>query len=232
LVINALRLLTDNCKTADLLMEELFRMMVHADELIGDLVAQYGTLTYLILFTIVFVETGLVVVTFFPGDGLLFSAGILAASGELSLAILLILLTLATILGNTSNYLIGRFVGVRLFRKEKAKRNHYLAKAFTYYEKYGGKAVILSRFFPFMRSFVPFVAGITAMKIVDFTWCNILGGILWISTYLLLGFFFGEIPWVKANFGLVLSGMLAFLLLVILISLLKGVVQLLIKKSP
>ncbi len=202
-------------------MNELLSLMLNADEMIGEWAAQYGTLIYLILFTIIFVETGLVVVTFFPGDGLLFSVGILAAAGELDLCILLILLTLATILGNMSNYLIGRTLGKRFFKKEKAERNQHLSRAFYYYERYGGPAVSLSRFFPFLRSFIPFVSGIAKMNTVSFIWYNVLGGVLWVSLYVLLGYFFGEIPWIKENYGLILSGLIVLLLLVLLIGIAK-----------
>lgn len=202
-------------------MDELLNLMLNADETISEIVDQHGTLTYLIVFAIIFIETGLVVVTFFPGDGLLFSVGILAASGEMNLWTLLVLLIVATVLGNTSNYLIGRFIGKRFFRKQKIRRNQYLSKAFDYYEKYGVWAIVMSRFFPFLRSFVPFVSGISEMKFGQFTWANIIGGIAWICLYILLGFFLGEIPWVKEHYGLVLSISLTVILLVMLIGALK-----------
>lgn len=214
-------------------MEELLSLMLHADEMISEVVSRYGTMTYLIVFAIIFIETGLVVVTFFPGDGLLFSLGVLAAAGDLNLGILLILLALATFLGHTSNYLIGRFLGGRFFRKAKAQRSLYLSKANHYYEKHGGTAIIWSRFFPFLRSFVPFVAGMAKMNMAHFTWCNILGGAIWICSYLLLGYFFGEIPWVKENYGLVFSVMIVFVLLALLVAVGHALLQnRLGKKSP
>lgn len=207
-------------------MEELFNLMLNADEYIGEIVAQYGNWTYVILFAIIFIETGFVVTTFFPGDGLLFSAGILAASGELGLTELLSLLSIATVLGHTSNYWIGRFFGKRFFKKEKLKPTHYLFKAYNYYEQHGTLAVILSRFIPFMRSFVPFVSGIAKMDFRRYTWANILGGIGWIAAYLLLGYFFGGIHWVKDNYGLVFSVMILLLLLLLFLSMIKSVYQL------
>ena len=198
-------------------MQEIIELMIHADQLISDIVSRYGTLTYLILFAIIFIETGLVVVTFFPGDGLLFSAGILAASQDLDLTSLLILLSLATILGHISNFFIGRFLGERFFRKQDEKRYYYLTKAKNYYDKWGNISIIASRFFPFMRSFVPFVAGISKMNLVQFHWCNIVGGVGWICTYILLGYFFGEIPLVKDNFGYVFSIIIITLLIYLLI---------------
>ena len=212
-------------------MGDFFELMLKSDIIIGELIATYGTLIYWILFLIIFIETGLVVVTFFPGDGLLFSAGIMAALGELNFSILVLLLSVATILGNTSNYLIGRFVGIRFLKKDKAKRNQYLEKSFIYYERNASTAIFASRFIPFFRSFVPFVAGITSMKFRIFTLYNILGGITWIVTYLLLGFFFGEIPWVKKNYGLIFSGMLIFFILGFLIKLFLPKVFIFFKKN-
>ncbi|RMG24989.1 MAG: hypothetical protein D6730_11630 [Bacteroidetes bacterium] len=203
-------------------MQELFHLMLNADELINEIVSQYGVWTYAVLFAIIFIETGLVVVTFFPGDGLLFSAGVLASAGQLQLGLLLVLLSLATILGNTSNYYLGRLVGERFFRKSSSKRSGYLEKAQHYYEQYGAKAVLLSRFFPFMRSFIPFVSGIARMPFARFTWANVAGGVLWIAAYLLLGYFFGEIPWVKQHYGLIFSVLILLLLLVLLGALLKA----------
>lgn len=212
-------------------MEELLELTLNADVVIGELIATYGTLIYLILFSIIFIETGLVIVTFFPGDGLLFSAGIMAASGELNFVVLFLLLSVATILGNTSNFLIGGFLGSKFFKKEKAIRNHYLEKSFIYLEKNGYKAIVASRFFPFLRSFVPFVAGISSMKFGTFTFYNIIGGLLWIATYLLLGFFFGEIPWVKKNYGLIFSGLVLFLILGLLIGMIQPIIFKFFKKK-
>ena len=204
-------------------MGEFIELMLNADEVIGELITTYGTLVYLILFSIIFIETGLVVITFFPGDAILFSAGIMAASGQLNLSVLLFFLSVATILGNTSNYLIGNFLGLRFFKKVNAKRNQYLEKSFIFFNTYGDKAILVSRFIPFFRSFIPFVAGISSMKFRTFTLYNILGGILWIATYLLLGFFFGEIPWVKKNYGLIFSGMVIFLIIGLLVGMLRPV---------
>lgn len=191
-------------------MEEFWHWILHADENIADWVRDYGALTYLIVAAIIFVETGLVVVIFFPGDALLFSAGVLAAAGQLDLAFLLILLSAATFLGNTSNYFIGRYVGGRLLHKSRLAA--YLARAHRFYERFGAPAVALSRFFPFMRSLVPFVAGITAMPFPLFSLYNALGGVAWIAAYLAAGYFFGEIPWVQQNYGLVFFGLMVLVL--------------------
>ena len=194
-------------------MQELFQLMLHADEHIAEIIRQYGTLTYIILFAIIFIETGLVIVTFFPGDGLLFSAGLLASKGELQLSSLLLLLSLATFLGHTSNYCIGRYLGLQFIKKGKGKRGQYLAQAQTFYENYQGKAIVVSRFIPFMRSFVPFVAGLLRMQFRYFTLYNGVGAILWVGIIVLLGFFIGEIPWVQQYYGLIFTAL--FLLLTI-----------------
>ena len=203
-------------------MAEFWNLLLNAEDLLQQIFTEYGSWTYLIVFAIIFIETGLVVVTFFPGDGLLFSLGIFAATGDLSLSILFVLLICATFLGNTSNYYIGRTTGNRFISKLTTKRNQYLLKAKEHYERYGKSAIIWSRLFPVFRSLVPFVAGIAKMDIIPFTWCNLIGAILWISTYLLLGYFFGEIPWVKKNTGLIFAILLGTVILVVLFNLLKG----------
>lgn len=205
-------------------------LMLNAEEYIVELITNYGSLIYLILFSIIFIETGLVVFTFFPADALLFTAGIMAASGELNFPSLPLLLSIATILGNTSNFLIGNYLGRNFFKKERARRSHYIERSFIYFEKNRIKAIVVSRFFPFLRSFVPFVAGISSMNIRSFTIYNVLGGVLWIAAYLLLGFFFGAILWVKANFGLIFFGIFIFLILGIAVGLLRPVIYTLFKK--
>ena len=202
-------------------MQELLDLALHADQLLEEIIAKYGHLTYLILFLIIFIETGLVVVAFFPGDGLLFSAGVFAAAGMLDWALLLLLLSIATTLGNTSNYFIGKYMGHKVFRGGKTIWSRQLDKAHLFYEKYGALAIALSRFFPFMRTLVPFTAGITGMSFHLFTPYNILGGVAWISVYVLAGYFVGDIPWVKANYGLIFSG----LILLILLALISGVIK-------
>ncbi len=206
-------------------MYELLEWMMNADQMLGQLIREYGNLTYLLLFLIIFIETGLVVVAFFPGDGLLFSAGLFAASGALDLALLLILLSIATILGNTSNYFIGRFMGHRLFKSEKTMWGRQLQKAHKYRERYGPWAVAISRFFPFMRTLVPFAAGLTRMSFALFTPYNIAGGIAWITAYVLAGYFFGEIPWVKEHYGLIFSILLLALLLILLFGIGKSLIR-------
>lgn len=194
-------------------MEDLFYMMLQADVLIRDFVSQYGMLTYLIIFFIIFLETGLVVTNFFPGDSLLFTSGILASTGDLMLFPLILLLFIATVLGNTSNYLIGRTIGGIYFKKQNKKRMMHFKKASAFYEKHGIKSVMASRFIPIMRSFIPFFSGTTKMKFSSFTIANTIGGILWVGFYILLGYFFGGIPWIKENLGLIFFVMILFIVL-------------------
>jgi membrane-associated protein len=203
-------------------MDQFLEWTLHADEYIGELIKNYGGWTYLILCLIIFVETGLVVVAFFPGDGLLFSAGLFAAAGALDLTLLIVLLTLATILGNTSNFFIGRFFGDQFFQSDKTVWGRQVEKAHAYHEKYGPWAVSLSRFVPFMRTLVPFTAGLTGMSFRLFTPYNVIGGLAWILAYLLAGFFFGEIPWVKEHYGLIFSVLLLFIFAVLAFSILQS----------
>lgn len=189
----------------------LVDFILHIDVHLAEIIKNYGAWTYLILFLIIFCETGLVVTPFLPGDSLLFVVGALGASEALSFELIAFLLTIAAIGGNTLNYLIGRFVGqkivdmknFRLIKKEHVDKTH------AFYEKHGGKAVILSRFFPILRTFAPFVAGIGRMNFMRFSLYNLVGGTSWALAFMLLGYFFGNIPAVKHNFTYVIAGIIA-----------------------
>jgi membrane-associated protein len=180
----------------------IFDLFLHLDKYLGQVISDYGTLTYLILFVILFCETGLVVTPFLPGDSLLFAAGTFAALGALNLALLLMILYLAPVLGDSSNYWIGRFVGPKVFSRENVRflNKQNLEKTHAFYEKYGGKAVIIARFMPIFRTFVPFIAGIGRMSYPRFLVFSIVGTIAWISCFVLAGYFFGNIPFVQKNF--------------------------------
>jgi membrane-associated protein len=183
----------------------LFDFILHIDVHIGQLIAQYGVLTYVILFAIIFVETGLVVMPFLPGDSLLFAAGAFAALGSLDVALLLFLLMVAAILGDTVNYWIGHFFGEKLIANPKIPiRKEHIAKTQEFFKKHGGKTIILARFVPIVRTFAPFVAGIGKMSYPRFISFNIFGGIGWVALFVLAGYFFGNIPSVKHNFSLVI----------------------------
>lgn len=204
-------------------MEQLWELMLHADQHIVEIVTRYGTWTYAILAAIIFVETGLVVVAFFPGDGTLFAAGMLAATGHLDLSALFVLLTAATVLGHTSNHLIGRYFGGVLFRSAASRRRWHFDRAVRFFARYGFWAVVFSRFFPFLRSMVPFVSGVAHMPFGKFSLANVLGGMAWIATYLLAGYVLGEIPVVQQHFGLVFGLMLAVLTVGLFVGLVKQI---------
>lgn len=177
---------------------------MHIDVHLAELVANYGTWVYLILFLIIFCETGLVVTPFLPGDSLLFVAGALAASnttGEFNVLILLVLLIIAAILGDAVNYMIGRFFGEKLFSNPNSKifKQSYLEKTNKFYDKHGGKTIILARFVPIVRTFAPFVAGMGHMEYKRFASYNVIGGIVWVALFILAGYFVGNIPWVQSN---------------------------------
>jgi membrane-associated protein len=183
---------------------------LHLDEHLNQIVTTYGVWTHLILFAIVFAETGLVVTPFLPGDSLLFAAGALAALGSLDLWLLVVLLLGAAILGDTVNYWVGAWIGPRAFSGNvKFLRKDYLERTHAFYEKHGGKTIILARFIPIIRTFAPFVAGVGAMSYPKFITYNIVGAVLWVGLFVPLGYFFGNMPTVKENFSLVILAIIA-----------------------
>ncbi len=193
-------------------MQQLIDIFLHLDVHLAEFVGRYGVWVYGLLFAIIFAETGLVVTPFLPGDSLLFAAGALAATGALDVRLLFLLLAGAAILGNTVNYSIGRFVGPRVFRGETSHRllnRQHLDRAHAFFEKYGGMAVVLTRFVPIIRTFVPFVAGAGAMRYPTFALYNVAGGVLWVGICLGAGYLFGNVPVVKNNFSLVALGIVA-----------------------
>jgi membrane-associated protein len=188
----------------------LVDVVLHLDKHLVEIVGQYGAWTYGILTLIIFLETGVVVTPFLPGDSLLFAAGALAATGSLEVVLLWLLLTVAAILGDTANYWIGHAVGPRAFtsRSRFLKREH-LERTHAFYEKHGGKTIVLARFIPIVRTFAPFVAGIGRMSYRRFVAYNIGGGILWTTLFIFGGYFFGNLPVVKQNFSLVILAIIA-----------------------
>ncbi|MBK7338617.1 MAG: VTT domain-containing protein [Saprospirales bacterium] len=186
-------------------MEDFFAIFFNTSEVMFEFVERYGAFTYLLLFLFIFCETGLVVTPFLPGDGLLFSAGILAAANKLDIWWALLILLSAAILGNTSNYFIGKFLGDRVVHAKKFRliRKNHILRTNQYYEKHGGKALILGRFIPVIRTMVPFVAGIGKMKFRPFMNFTILGGMIWVLPITLGGYYFGESIWVQKNFLLI-----------------------------
>ena len=183
----------------------LIDFILHMDVHLNEIISNYGTWTYGILSGVIFLETGFVVTPFLPGDSLLFAAGTFAALGSLNPFLLFGLLSSAAILGDTVNYHIGQYIGERAFSGEiKFLKQEYLEKTQTFYEKHGGKAIILARFVPIIRTFAPFVAGVGTMKYRRFITYNVVGGIGWVAIFIGLGYFFGNIPFVKKNFELVI----------------------------
>ena len=183
---------------------------LHLDHHLAELIESYGAWTYGILFAIIFIETGVVVLPFLPGDSLLFVAGAFAARGQLSLATLTGLLSLAAILGNTSNYWIGRMFGPRVFQWENSRWFNRAAfdKTHAFYERHGAVTIIVTRFLPFMRTFSPFVAGVAAMTPLRFQFFNISGGLLWVVSLSLAGYWFGNIVWIKDHLTLVIVALI------------------------
>jgi membrane-associated protein len=202
----------------DLLLQFL-DILLHLDKHLAALVAQYGPWIYAILFFIIFAETGFVVTPFLPGDSLLFVAGALAALGGMDIGLLILVLVVAAILGNQVNYHIGRYLGPKVFHWEDSRffNKRALEKTHAFYEKHGGKAVVISRFLPLFRTFVPFVAGVGAMSYVRFTAFNVSGALLWVVSLTLLGFWFGNVPWIKQNLTLVIVGIIVVSLLPVII---------------
>jgi membrane-associated protein len=188
------------------LIQQLLDFILHIDQHLVAIVQTYQTWTYLVLFLIIFSETGFVVTPFLPGDSLLFAAGALLAKGEtgLSLPLMALILTLAAVSGNTLNYYLGSYLGKKVFKPEnKILKLEYYQKTQDFFSKHGAKAVIFSRFLPIFRTVAPFVAGVGHMPIGKYMLYNIVGGLSWIVSFLALGYFFGNLPFVKQNFSLV-----------------------------
>jgi membrane-associated protein len=198
----------------------LIEFVLHLDKHLHELVLHYGTWVYGILFLIIFTETGLVVMPLLPGDSLLFAAGAVAATGGLDPHLLVILLIIAAISGDTVNYWIGHYVGPRVFSQTHSRwlNPQYLQRTHRFYQKHGGKTIILARFIPIIRTFAPFVAGVGAMGYLRFLMYSIIGGIVWVSSFVYMGYFFGNLPIVKENFTLLI-------LAIIVISLLPPVIE-------
>lgn len=181
-------------------------LFLHLDKHLGELVKEYGTWTYLVLFVIVFCETGLVVTPILPGDSLLFAAGAIAALGSLNPHLLIVLLTVAAVLGDAVNYQIGRYIGPAVFKKEDSRffKRAHLEKTHAFYERYGGKTIIIARFVPIVRTFAPFIAGVGQMSYKQFALYNVVGAILWVVIGVYAGYLFGQMKIVKENFSLII----------------------------
>ena len=193
--------------------------ILHLDVHLGELISNYGAVTYAILFAIIFVETGLVFFPFLPGDSLLFVAGAFAAQGSLNVFALLALLAVAAILGDTCNYWIGHFLGEKITSNPRlpVKKKH-LERTHRFFERHGGKTIVLARFVPVIRTFAPFVAGAGRMHYGRFLFYNVTGGILWVAAGTVAGYFFGSIPIIKNNFTFFIIGIIVVSFIPVLIS--------------
>lgn len=185
---------------------ELFSIFLHIDKHLAEIIQNYDTWTYLILFLIVFCETGLVVTPFLPGDSLLFAAGALSVGGAMNVHLVALLLFVAAVIGDAVNYMIGHFFGPRLLKNRDSKilRKEYLDRTHRFYEKYGGKTIIIARFVPIVRTFAPFLAGVGTMNYSRFALYNVTGAAAWVIIFVYGGYLFGDLPIVKKNFSLVI----------------------------
>ena len=200
------------------LLQAAVDLFLHLDKHLAEVIAQYGVWTYFILFAVIFLETGVVATPFLPGDSLLFAAGTFAALGSLDVGLLMLLLSIAAILGDTLNYWIGRKVGPRVFNeKVRFLRREHLERTRVFYERHGGKTIIIARFVPIVRTFAPFVAGVGTMQYGRFLAYNVVGGIVWVVLFVLGGYLFGNIPVVKENFTIVILAIIVVSLLPLLI---------------
>jgi len=197
---------------------QLLAVLLHVDKSLGILIEQYGTMIYVVLFLIIFCETGLVVLPFLPGDSLLFIAGTFCAIGAMQIWLLIFLLVIAAVAGNTLNYWIGSAVGHKVLSHHSRWLNpEALAKTHAFYEKHGGKTIILARFTPFVRSFAPFIAGVSKMTVLKFQIFNIIGAVLWVVGLLMFGYLFGNMPLVRDHLNtLVLLGFVLAILPIVL----------------
>jgi membrane-associated protein len=203
------------------IIKEIIDFILHLDVHLNELIIHYGTLTYLILFLIIFAETGLVITPFLPGDSLIFAAGTFAAQGSFNLHLLFLILAVAAILGDTINYWIGKFFGHKIVESKRIKliNKSHIEKTHRFFEKYGGKTIIIARFVPIVRTFAPFVAGAGSMTYKKFIKYNIIGGILWVGLFTYAGYYFGNIPAVKNNFIFVI-------IVIIFLSILPPIIEL------
>lgn len=204
------------------LLTQLIDIVVHLDQHLQALVAEHGAWIYLILFLIVFCETGLVVTPFLPGDSLLFVAGTVAAAGGMDIHLLVLLLIIAAVLGDAVNYGVGHYIGPRIFSHNESRwlNPAHLQRAHDFYEKYGGKTIIIARFVPIVRTYAPFVAGAASMTYSRFALFNVSGAVLWVVSLGYAGYFFGNLPFIKNNLTLVILG-------IIFLSILPGVIEIL-----
>jgi membrane-associated protein len=204
-------------------LRQLIDIFLHLDHHLAQIIEQFGAGSYLILFLIIFAETGLVVTPFLPGDSLLFAAGTFAALGSFDLVILLLLLIAAAVIGDSVNYWIGARIGERAFSgRVRFLKTEHLDRTRAFYARHGGKTIVLARFIPIIRTFAPFVAGVGRMHYPRFLAYNVAGAVLWVSLFVLGGYFFGNIPAVRSNFTIVILAIIALSVVPVFVELLRG----------
>lgn len=205
------------------LINKFIDILFHLDKYLGALITDYGTLVYLIIFLVIFFETALVVTPFLPGDSVIFATALFAAKGLLNIWFIVLLLIVAAILGDTVNYSIGKFIGTKILESDsKIIKKEYVEKTNSYFDKYGGKTIVIARFVPIVRTFAPFIAGVGEMHYKEFIKFNALGGFLWVGLISAIGYFFGNIQFIQNNFSLVTILIIVVSVLPVLISLLKS----------
>lgn len=198
---------------------QIIEFILHLDKYLGQVIQDYGTWTFLLMFIVIFMETGFVVTPFLPGDSLIFAAGAFAGLGYLHIGVLYVVLAAAAIAGDTANYWIGHYIGPKAFSGNiRFLKKEYLDRTHAFYEKHGGKTIIVARFIPIIRTFAPFVAGIGAMTYPKFIAYNVIGGLAWVALFSFLGYFFGNLPIVQQNFTFVI-------LVIIFISVLPAIIE-------
>lgn len=202
----------------------LINIILHIDKYLSILINSYGTVVYLLLFVVVFCETGLVVIPFLPGDSLLFAASAFAAAGMLDIKLVFVIFAAAAIIGDTVNYHIGHFIGPKVFSKEDSRlfKKEHLERTHEFYEKHGPITIIIARFMPIIRTFAPFVAGIGSMRYLKFLSYNVAGGLLWVSLFAVTGFYFGNIPFIKSHFTTVIYAIIVVSLMPAIIGFVKS----------
>ena len=202
---------------------EIIDFLLHVDTYLETIIDKFGVFTYIILFLVIFAETGLVVTPFLPGDSLLFVIGAFSANGLLDLWTIYFSLLAAAVMGDAANYAIGRYVGAKLFSSETSKlfNKKHLEKTQEFYVKHGGKTIIMARFLPIIRTFAPFVAGVGKMHYATFSFFNVIGGTLWVTTMMFAGYFFGGLPFIKNNFEIAVIAIIFISLIPIFLEFLK-----------